>query len=274
MTGRVVVVGSLNIDIVAAVERIPQTGETLLGTSLRRLPGGKGANQAVAAAEAGARVALVGCVGDDSDGTAYVDGLAARGIEVSGLRRVDEPTGTALIVVDRNGENTIVVVPGANSCVEDADVQGLDVGSGDVLLLQLEIPLPVVVDAVRRARAAGARVVLNLAPFAELDPDVLDLCDPVVANEYEAAALSRPPRSLVVTLGGRGARWQRDAAHVEIGAPHVDVVDTTGAGDVFVGTLAARLASGAADDDALTAAVAAASDSVTRPGAQQNLRTG
>jgi ribokinase len=268
VTGRVVVLGSLNVDLVAKVERHPQSGETVLGTSLQRLPGGKGANQAVAAAEAGATVTLVGCVGDDSDGTAYVVGLTSRGVGTAGVRRVPGPTGTALVVVDSLGENSIVVVPGANAEVSADDVRDLDLGPDDVLLLQLEIPLPVVVAAIQRAVAAGARVVLNLAPFASLATDLLEACDPVVANEYEAAGLAQRPTSLLVTLGARGARWERHGEVVEVVAPPVEVVDTTGAGDMFAGTLAAALAAGAEPGEAMTAAVAAAARSVSRPGAQ------
>jgi ribokinase len=268
VTGRVVVVGSLNVDVVATVERHPQSGETVLGTALRRLPGGKGANQAVAAAEAGAAVVLVGCVGDDADGAAYVAGLTARGVDATAVRRVTGPTGTALVVVDRDGENTIVVVPGANAEVSADDLHNLALGPEDVVLLQLEIPVPVVEAAIRRAAAAGARVVLNLAPFAELPADLLDECDPVVVNEHEAATLARSPVSLLVTLGPRGARWERPGEQIEIDAPPVEAIDTTGAGDMFAGTLAAALASGAGPRDAVTAAVEAAARSVTRPGAQ------
>ena len=268
MTGRVVVVGSLNVDLVAMVERHPRSGETVLGTSLQRLPGGKGANQALAAAEAGASVTLVGCIGDDADGTAYVIGLTARGVGTAGVRRAAGSTGTALVVVDRAGENSIVVVPGANAEVASHDVDTLDLDPDDVVLLQLEIPLPVVEAAIRRAAAAGARVVLNLAPYAALAPELLDACDPVVVNEHEASALARRPASLLVTLGPRGARWERHGAVVEVVAPPVEVVDTTGAGDVFAGTLAAALAAGAEPPDAMTAAVAAAARSVTLPGAQ------
>jgi ribokinase len=268
MTGRVVVIGSLNVDVVVLVERHPRSGETVLGESLRRLPGGKGANQAVAAAEAGATVALVGCVGDDADGTAYVDGLRARRVDVAGVRQVAGPSGTALVVVDHDGENTIVVVPAANSELRVADVRGVDLRPDDVVLVQLEIPLPVVMEAIRLAGDMRARVVLNLAPFAELAPDLLDACDPVVVNEHEAAALAHRPRSLLVTLGPRGARWERFGEVVEIGAPQVEAVDMTGAGDMFAGTLAAALASGADPREAVTSAVAAAARSVTQPGAQ------
>jgi ribokinase len=268
VTGRVVVVGSLNVDVVATVERHPQSGETVLGSALRRLPGGKGANQAVAAAGAGAAVVLVGCVGEDADGAAYVAGLTARGVDTTAVRQVTGPTGTALVVVDHDGENTIVVVPAANAEVSADDLSDLALGADDVLLLQLEIPLPVVEAAIHLARGAGARVVLNLAPFAELPADLLDASDPVVVNEHEAATLARRPPSLLVTLGPRGARWERPGEQIEVDAPQVEVIDTTGAGDMFAGTLAAALASGAAPRDAVTAAVEAAARSVTRPGAQ------
>jgi ribokinase len=268
VTGRVVVVGSLNVDVVATVERHPQSGETVLGSGLHRWPGGKGANQAVAAAEAGAAVVLVGCVGDDADGVAYLAGLTARGVDATAERQVSGPTGTALVVVDRDGENTIVVVPAANAEVSADDLDDLALGPEDVVLLQLEIPLPVVEAAVNRAGAAGARVVLNLAPFAQLPADLLDACDPVVVNEHESATLTRRPASLLVTLGPRGARWERRGDPIEVDAPQVEVVDTTGAGDMFAGTLAAALASGAAPRAAVGAAVEAAARSVTRPGAQ------
>jgi ribokinase len=240
----------------------------VLGTRLQRLPGGKGANQAVAAAAAGAQVVLVGCVGDDADGRSYRAGLERRGVGVDALRVVDAPTGTALIVVDESGENSIVVVPGANATVTQDDVRRLDLHADDVLLVQLEIPLDVVAAAIRHAQAVGARVVLNVAPYADLDADLLAAADPVVANETEAAALATMPRSLVVTLGSRGARWTADGATREVAAPVVEAVDTTGAGDAFAGTLAARLAAGADDEVALADAVAAAAESVTTVGAQ------
>ena len=178
------------------------------------------------------------------------------------------PTGHALIVVSHDGENTIVVIPGANGQVGIADLGPIDaLGPGDVLLAQLELPLDVVAAAVRRAAARGVRVVLNVAPYAEMPADVLALADPVVANEHEAdllAAAGSTPPSLLVTLGGDGARW----GDVSVPSPKVEVVDTTGAGDAFCGALAAALASGATDDAALHAAVAAGAEAVTRPGAQ------
>ena len=191
--GRVVVVGSLNVDLVTSVEAHPQPGETVLGSGLDRYAGGKGANQAMAAARAGSgEVLMVGRVGGDEGGSLYRTRLERAGVDVSGVLVDDsEPTGHALIVVDEEGENTIVVVPGANGRVSESDLGPVhECGPGDVVLLQLEIPLPVVAAAVRLAHERGARVVVNVAPFASLPPDVVALADPLVANEHEAAALA------------------------------------------------------------------------------------
>ncbi len=272
MAGRVLVLGALNVDLVTRVERHPRPGETVLGEGLRRLAGGKGANQAVAAAAAGAEVAMVGCVGDDAGGAAYRSRLEARGIDVSGLRVVEGvPTGHALIAVSDDAENSIVVVPGANDLLDEREVATVDgLGAGDVLLVQLEVPRPVVCTAVRRAAGRGARVVLNTAPYAALPADVVALADPVVANELEMAALAEAgaqPRSLLVTFGANGAAWDgvtTPAVAVAAG----EVLDTTGAGDAFCGALAAALARGADRDDALRAALAAGADAVRREGAQ------
>ena len=276
-SGRVFVVGSLNIDIVAGVARHPVPGETVLGTTLSRSPGGKGANQVVAAAAAGARAAMVGCVGHDADGAHYLDRLSRRGVDVTGVRVVDEvPTGTALIVVDdRTAENSIVVIPGANAELTAADVDKAlaGVGPGDVVLLQLEVPLDVVAHAVRATVAAGARAVVNTAPYAELPAAILAVCDPVVANEHEAAQIAAAgplPPSLLVTRGAAGASWSKAGAGptIEVKAPRVEPVDTTGAGDAFCGALVAALAAGLADGAALAGAVQAGSAAVTRRGAQ------
>ncbi|WP_392544602.1 PfkB family carbohydrate kinase [Oryzobacter telluris] len=272
MAGRVLVLGSLNVDLVTRVERHPRPGETVLGEGLRRLAGGKGANQAVAAAAAGADVAMVGCVGDDAGGAAYRARLEARGVDVSGLRTVeDTPTGHALIAVSDDGENSIVVVPGANDLLDEREVAAVDtLGPGDVLLVQLEVPRTVVCTAVRRAAGRGARVVVNTAPYAALPPDVVALADPVVANELEMAALAEAgaePRSLLVTFGANGAAWDgATSPAVEVAAD--EVLDTTGAGDAFCGALAAALARGDERDTALAAALAAGADAVRREGAQ------
>jgi len=272
--GRVVVVGSLNIDLVTRVERHPKPGETVLGSGLERLAGGKGANQAVAAAAAGAAVVMVGRVGSDEAGSAYVTRLLALGIDVAAIRvQPDCPTGHAFITVDEAGENSVVVVAGANAAVAVDDLEVLEsVGPGDVVLLQLEVPLEVVATAVRRASTRGARVVLNLAPFAALPPDVVALADPLVVNEHEALLLADSealPAALVVTFGAAGAAWDGD----QLTGPVVDgpeVLDTTGAGDAFCGVLSAALVAGAGRREALQAAMAAGADAVKHVGAQRN----
>ena len=271
--GRVVVVGSLNVDLVTRVERHPRPGETVVGSGLERLAGGKGANQAVAASAAGAAVVMVGCVGSDEAGSAYVARLSSLGIDVSGIHpQRDCVTGHALITVDEAGENSIVIVAGANAAVTVADLAVLDsVGPGDVVLLQLEVPLRVVAAAARRASNRGARVVLNLAPYAAVPPDVVALADPLVVNENEALMLADSeamPASLVVTFGAAGAAWDGD----QVTGPVVDeseVLDTTGAGDAFCGALSAALAAGAGRSEALQAALAAGAESVRHFGAQR-----
>jgi ribokinase len=274
--GRVMVLGSLNVDLVTRVERHPRPGETLLGEGLHRSAGGKGANQAVAAAAAGAEVLMVGCVGDDAGGAAYVERLRHRGIDVSAVRTLpDEASGHALIAVDDRGENSIIVIPGANGRLDDTEVDAVDVlHPGDVLLLQLEVPLPVVCAAARRAAHRGARVVLNTAPYAALPADVIALADPVVANEHEMVALAESgaePASLLVTFGPNGVTWDgytTPAHHVD----PTDVVDTTGAGDAFCGALAAALATGAPREAALERALAAGAAAVQHHGAQPDPR--
>ena len=270
--GIVVVVGSLNIDLVTHVERHPKPGETVLGAGLVRLAGGKGANQAVAASAAGASVSMVGCVGSDEAGSAYRARLSALGIDVAALRVATAcPTGHALIVVDDTGENAIVVVAGANAAATVDDLGALElVGPGDVVLLQLEVPMEVVTASVRRASARGARVVLNLAPYAALPPDVVALADPLVVNEHEALLLADSeamPASLLVTFGAAGAAWDGD----QLAGPVVegpDVLDTTGAGDAFCGALSAALAAGADRGEALQAALSAGAGAVRHLGAQ------
>lgn len=272
VSGRVMVLGSLNVDLVTRVERHPRPGETVRGDGLQRLAGGKGANQAVAAAAAGAQVAMVGCVGDDAGGTAYRARLAALGIDVTGLRSCPGvPTGHAVIQVADDGENSVVVVPGANDACDEREVARVDgLGPGDVLLLQLEVPRHVVCVAARRAAGRGARVVLNVAPYEALPADVVALGDPVVANEHEMQALAESgaqPASLLVTFGANGAAW--DGVTVPaVAVPADDLVDTTGAGDAFCGVLAAALARGKGRETALAAALAAGAAAVRREGAQ------
>ncbi|HPK11458.1 MAG TPA: PfkB family carbohydrate kinase [Phycicoccus elongatus] len=270
--GRVLVLGSLNVDLVTSVERHPRPGETVLGDGLSRLAGGKGANQAVAARAAGVEVTMVGCVGADAGGAAYRKRLAGRGIDVAHVRTVSgEPTGTALIAVSDDAENAIIVVPGANAALDDREVEAVEsLTVGDVLLLQLEVPLPVVCRAARRAAARGVRVVINIAPYAALPADVIALADPVIANEHEAVALAESgavPGSLLVTYGANGTSWNGRtwSAH---SVPRHQVLDTTGAGDAFCGVLAAALALGHDESHAMDAALAAGASAVRRVGAQ------
>lgn len=275
--GRVVVVGSINVDQVARVERHPKPGETVLAVGHEELAGGKGANQAVAAAAAGAEVVMVGCVGDDEPGRAYLRRLTALGVDIAGVRLdPTEATGHALITVDYHGENSIVVVPGANARLPMAAVTEAveTLTAGDVLLLQLEIPTDLVVQAARRARYVGARVVLNMAPYAPLPADVVAAADPVVVNEHEALQLADADQvadSLVVTFGAAGAAWGGRQQSGPAVAPN-DVIDTTGAGDAFCGALAAALAGGEDRGVALTAALAAGAAAVRHPGAQADGR--
>jgi ribokinase len=272
--GRVVVVGSLNVDLVTRVERLPKPGETVVGSGLDRWAGGKGANQAVAAAAAGATVVMVGRVGSDEAGYAYTARLSALGIDTAAVHV--EPaslTGHAFITVDEMGENSIVVVAGANAALSLEDLTPLDsVGPDDIVLLQLEVPVMVVAAAARRGAARGARVILNLAPYAAVPADIVALADPLVVNEHEALMLADSdsvPVSLVVTFGAAGAAWDGD----QLTGPLVagsEVLDTTGAGDAFCGALAAALAAGTGRCEALEAALAAGADAVRHLGAQPN----
>ncbi|HET8983962.1 MAG TPA: PfkB family carbohydrate kinase [Pedococcus sp.] len=275
--GRVVVLGSLNVDLVTDVERHPRPGETVLATGpVRRFAGGKGGNQAVAAAEAGARVAMVGAVGEDEDGERYLARLRSRGVDVSAVRV--EPaaaTGQAWITVGADSENAIVVIPGANADLTLEDLEPVsDLGPGDVLLVQLEVPMPVVAAAARRAHGRGARVVVNAAPYAVLPHDVAALADPLVVNEHEALALADSdvvPGSVLVTFGGEGCSWDGERFD-GVAVPLERVVDTTGAGDAFCGALAAALATGADRAEAIRAAAEAGATAVQRAGAQADPR--
>jgi len=264
LTG-VVVVGSINADQVTTVQRHPLPGETLIGTSIDILPGGKGANQAVAAAQLGARVSMVGAIGQDAYAHSATAILESANVDLSSVRTVHGPTGLAVITVAADGENTIIVIPGANAAV-DADVvsqsAGLIAGAA-VLVLQGEIPAAASTAAARLARG---RVVLNLAPVIELDPATIAAADPLIVNEHEAALLlaqlvpgTPPPASdaeavarlrewgvtsVVLTRGALGAIVSDTDGTDTVASPVVVAVDSSGAGDAFVGALSARLAAG------------------------------
>jgi ribokinase len=275
MPGSVVVVGSINADLVVTLDRLPAPGETVIGGRFARHGGGKGANQAVAAARAGASVRFVGAVGDDDFGAAALAELEAEGIDVSAVERLgDEPTGVALIAVDREGRNQIAVASGANGRVDGAAVGEL--GASDVCLLGFEVPDAAVVAGARAAAAAGARIVLNPAPAREIPAAVLDAGGLVLtpnAGEAEALGGDRPIAErtggpVIVTRGADGAVLLDGSRETAIPAPEVDVVDTTGAGDAFNGVLAAGLAAGLGLPDAARRAVEAATAAVRVAGAR------
>jgi len=240
---RVCVVGSVNMDIGFDVATLPSPGETALARSARWTPGGKGANQAVAAARAGARVQFVGAVGDDPAAAQLRDHLSANGVGTDGLLTLPGPSGNAVVVVDSDGENIIVVAPGANGrlTLEDATQRGL-VADCDVLLLQLEIPVATAIAAARAAHSAGITVMLNASPsggdHAEL-AQLAEAVDVLVVNETEAAHWVWRVPHRVITRGARGASYTVDGVEISVPAPSVDAVDTSGAGDVFAGVLAA-----------------------------------
>jgi ribokinase len=289
----ITVVGSANMDLIARVPRLPALGETVLGSSLRRSPGGKGANQAVAIARAGGDVVFVGRLGRDAHGAEIRESLQRAGVKMNHVTDDPEsPTGTALIAVDENGENSIVVIPGANARVSSADVDRASdiIRRSAVLVLQLEIPMATVEHAARLGRAAGTVTVLNPAPARMLEPSTLQLVDVLVANEHEVGVLSgmgspvdpasaarllldHGIASVVVTLGSRGAAVVTQHQETDIPAFPVEVVDSTGAGDAFVGNLARSLEAKQAIAQAVRFASAAAALSVRAEGAQPSMPT-
>jgi ribokinase len=277
-TGTVVVVGSANIDQILRVVSIPAPGETVLSTGASTALGGKGQNQAVAAARAGAQTTVIAAIGSDGFGRAMLEGLTDDDIDTSHLRVEPGSSGTALIAVDDAGENTIIVEAGANARLTSLNVTDrAAIADATVLLVQLEIPLSTVSEAVDAARSASTTVLLNAAPIRDLPDDLLAGVDVLIVNEHEEAKLraDRPGSELtslvpviVVTLGAAGAVLRRpDQDDVTLASPRVIAVDTTGAGDTFCGAFAAALAAGESLEDAMRYAVVAASISVERPGA-------
>ncbi|HEY9302714.1 MAG TPA: ribokinase [Mycobacterium sp.] len=265
----VCVVGSVNMDIGFDVDTLPHPGETVLAASFRSTPGGKGANQAVAAARAGARVQFVGAVGDDPAAAALRAHLTANGVGTEGLIAVSGPSGTAVVVVDSAGENLIVVAPGANGrlTLDSPKLRGL-VADCDVLLLQLEIPVTTATEAAREAHSAGATVIVNASPSGGDSAELAELAeatDVVVVNETEAAQWVWPVPHRVITRGKRGASYAGGGQELTVAPPAVEVVDTSGAGDVFAGVLAAGWTSG--HDRALRRACAAGALATLVPGA-------
>jgi len=264
---RLTVVGSVNLDLVARCERLPRAGETVTGASFERIPGGKGANQAVAAARLGADVAIVGCIGDDDFARDAVESLEEAEVATDGLRVADGPTGVALILVDAAGENQIVVAPGANAQLRPEHVPDV---SGPVLC-QLEIPIETVAAAAERAEGFFC---LNAAPARAVPASVLERADLVVANPYERESLGSEPRLLALTLGAEGAvllEAGEEVARAE--PPAVRAVDGTAAGDAFTACLVVSLLEGLDRGDALRRACAAGALAASRFGAQPSLPT-
>ncbi len=275
---RIAVLGSANMDLVVTVDRVPSLGETVTGTSFRAVPGGKGANQALAAARAGGDVCFAGAVGDDAYGRQIRELLAAEGVDVTGLATATVPTGTAHITVDASGANAIVVVAGANGTVQSlTDRHRALIAGADVLLLQLELPLDVVIEAASFARKQGTTTVLTPAPVVPLPAELLDAVDLLAPNEHEAAALNVTAgdhHEVLVTLGAAGARYLRPGAPpLTVPAFPVHAVDTTAAGDTFVGAFVVALAEQPDLESALRWASAAAALSVQRFGASASMPT-
>ncbi|WP_435278998.1 ribokinase [Streptomyces sp. 1222.5] len=286
------VVGSANADLVIGVERRLAAGETVLGGDLAVHPGGKGANQAVAAGRLGARTALLARVGDDGHGRLLLDSLRAAGVDTAGVLVGGAPTGVALITVDPSGDNSIVVSPGANSRLVPADARAAVplLHASRVVSAQLEIPLETVVEVVRNL-APGSRFVLNPSPPRPLPAEVLAACDPLIVNEHEARVLlgdtcvsedpedwarrllAEGPRSVVVTLGADGALVCDGSGVRRVPSVKVDAVDTTGAGDAFTAALAWRLGAGAPPAEAAAYAARVGAAAVTRRGAQESYPT-
>jgi ribokinase len=286
----VFVVGSINQDFVLKVDHRPEPGETVTDAELALYPGGKGANQAIAAARLGAEVAMLGRVGEDPFGGELVENLRDNGVDTSQIEAVtDAPTGSAFITVTPDGENAIVVSPGANRRFGPNEVGAAseDLERTPVLVAQLEVEVEAVEMAARIVVGSGGRFLLNLAPPREVPGELLYLSDPLVVNEHEAAfllgentrepeeyagkLLDLGPPSAVVTLGAAGAILATGKSSRHFPAPEVQVVDTTGAGDAFMGALAAKLAEGALLEEAVPYAVLAGAFAVTREGAQGSL---
>jgi ribokinase len=290
--GRIVVVGSLNADLVVRTERFPNAGETLRGEDLRILPGGKSANQAVAAGRLGGDVLIVGAVGADANGRMLLDSARTAGVDVDAVRVLDDvATGTAVITVDAAGENTIVISPGANGRLSPDQVDAGVFDGAAVLGLCLEVDVEVVLAAARHASDAGVTVLTNLSPFGDVPAELLARTDVLLVNQHEAAQLvesdgdvdwrtlarllsERGVSRTIVTTGGAGCVvLDGDAEPETVASVRVDAVDTTGCGDAFMGAVALRLAAGDALGDAARYAVGVGAFAATREGAQASYPT-
>jgi ribokinase len=286
----IIVFGSINIDLVTRVDALPKAGETVASPGYALVPGGKGANQALAARRAGAEVVMVGAVGRDGFADLALDMLAADGVDLTRVVRADAPTGAAFIAVDGEGRNQIVVASGANALAQASALDGLAAKAGDILLLQWEVPDAEILAAARWAKAAGLRVMLNRAPAGPATPELLALTDIVVVNEHEVMALAeghevdasdpeavasglsaRYGNAVFVTLGAEGAMSWADGIRHAAPALSVEVVDTTAAGDTFCGAFAAALDRRRGYETAIEFASAAGSLACTAFGAQPSI---
>ncbi len=286
---RIVVLGSLNMDLVVTVPRLPRPGETVLGQRLGSYPGGKGANQSVAAARLGGQVAMVGRVGDDAFGASLIKNLESNGVDASGVEQdPGTPTGAALIYVEDGGQNMIAVAPGANARLDTTDVQraAARLQPGDVLVMQLEIAIAVVEQATLAARRAEALLLLNAAPAQRLEPEILRQLDALVVNEREAGALAdhedsaqdaaaalhaSGPKLVIVTLGPGGSLYCDSTGVNRVEPFQVQATDATGAGDAFMGAFAVGIARRLETKNAIRFANAAGAAATTALGAQAAL---
>ncbi|MHC8285440.1 ribokinase [Pseudomonas sp. XS1P51] len=295
MPAKVVVIGSLNMDLVTRAPRLPRGGETLIGESFATVSGGKGANQAVAAVRLGAQVSMVGCVGSDAYGEELRGALLAEQIDCQSVSTVEGSSGVALIVVDDNSQNAIVIVAGANGALTPAVIDRFDavLQAADVIICQLEVPDATVGHALKRGRELGKTVILNPAPASRpLPADWFASIDYLIPNESEASALSGLPvdsldtaesaatrliamgaGKVIITLGAQGSLFANGKRFEHFAAPKVKAVDTTAAGDTFVGGFAAALAAGKSEAQAIRFGQVAAALSVTRAGAQPSIPT-
>lgn len=280
MTIKIVVVGSINMDLVTSVKKVPVAGETVMGETFATMPGGKGANQAVAAARLGAEVSMIGCLGRDYLGDELLEVLKKEGIQTEAVKRVEGSSGTASIILSE-GDNRIIVVPGANHKVKPEWIEENRslIEESDLLLVQLEVPLNCVQKALEIAKAAGTTTILNPAPITQLPAEIVQSADYITPNEHEYQALLEDFSNeelyskLIITLGDEGVLYYEDGKKRQIPAHSVKVCDTTGAGDTFNGALGVAICEGSKLGEAIRFANKAAALSITKMGAQKGMPT-